>query len=106
MAYLYDIRERSIAAVKQGSSNQAVFDMFGIDRKTLYNLLRKVDLGTNYRSVRTRIMDKAALAAHVRDYPDALLRERAAHFGVSVHSVWVALWTLRMTKKNDSLSGK
>jgi transposase len=46
-----------------------------------------------------RKLDKAALAAHVRDYPDALLRERAAHFGVHINAIWTALKKLKVTKK-------
>ncbi len=39
-------------------------------------------------------MDKAALAAHVRDFPEALLRERAAYFGVTnaVIEAGLATW--------------
>jgi hypothetical protein len=40
-------------------------------------------------------LDKAALAAHVRDFPDALLKERAAHFGVHINAIWVALKSKR-----------
>jgi hypothetical protein len=39
----------------------------------------------------------------VRDFPDALLRERTAHFGVSVNAIWVAMKTLKITKKNDKI---
>ncbi len=39
----------------------------------------------------------------VRDFPDALLRERAAHFGVTINAIWVALKKLAITKKNDQI---
>jgi hypothetical protein len=49
-------------------------------------------------------LDKAALAAHVRDFPEALLRERAAHFGVTINAIWVALKKLAISKKTTRYS--
>lgn len=51
--------------------------------------------------IRRRKLCKTALSAHVRDHPDALLRERAEHFGVAHQSIWVALKALKISKKND-----
>jgi len=39
------------------------------------------------------------LRAHVRDYPDALLRERTAHFGVRINAIDVALKAMKLTHK-------
>ena len=50
-----------------------------------------------------RDRDKQELAEHVRAHPDMLLRERAAHFGVRVNAIWVALKRLRIAKKNEAL---
>jgi transposase len=104
MAYSIDMRDRAVVAVKQGHSRQAVCDMLGIVCKTLYNWLRAEDLEPCYRKSRRHKLDKAALAAHVRDFPDSLLRERAAYFGVRYQSIWVALQKLGITKKNNMLS--
>jgi hypothetical protein len=48
---------------------------------------------------RQRKLDKEALRAHVRDNPDAILRERAAHFGVRVSSMGWALQRMKLTRK-------
>lgn len=37
---------------------------------------------------RHRKVDKTMLARHVQENPDALLRERAAHFGISINAIW------------------
>ncbi|MEI2769441.1 MAG: IS630 transposase-related protein [Candidatus Competibacter sp.] len=64
------------------------------------NWLAREDLQPRQRGVpRRRKLDKAALRAHVRAYPEALLRERAAHFGVCYNAVWRALKTLKITPK-------
>jgi transposase len=103
MTYSVDLRERAISFVKQGGNKAEAARIFGIKRQTLYNWLGSQDLHPKQHGTRRRKLDKAALAAHVRDYPDALLRERAAHFGVRVNAIWVALRQLNIHKKNDAL---
>lgn len=80
--------------------------IFGIERKTIYNWFRRKDLSPTPAKTRKRKLDKAALAAHVRKHPDALLRERAAHFGVRINSIWFALRRMEVYKKNDFLRAK
>ncbi len=103
MTYSVDLRERAIGFVKQGGNKADAARIFGINRQTLYNWLSAPDIQPKRCGPRSRKLDKVALAAHVRDYPDALLRERAEHFGVHVNAIWVALRTLDMRKKNDAL---
>ena len=103
MTYSLDLRERAISFVKQGGSKSEAARVFGIKRQTLYNWLEAKDLAPKRCGSRRRKLDKAALAAHVRAYPDAILRERAAHFGVRINSIWVALGKLNISKKNDAL---
>jgi len=57
------------------------------------------DLAPRKHGARRRKLDKKALARHVDQYPDALLRERAAHFGVHINAVWVALRKEKIVKK-------
>ena len=49
-----------------------------------------------------RKLDKAALAAHVRDFRDTLLRDRATHFGLIINAILVALKTLLINKKTTN----
>lgn len=103
MTYSLDLRERAINFVKQGGSKAEAALVFGINRQTLYNWFSAKDLAPKRCGPRRRKLDKAALAAHVLAYPDAILRERAAHFGVRVNAIWVALQKMGIRKKNDSL---
>jgi hypothetical protein len=49
----------------------------------------------------------AALAQHVAQYNDMYLAERAAHFGMSINGIWMALKRLDTTrKKNVAVHGK
>ena len=106
MTYSIDLRERAIDFVNRGGSKVEAARIFGINRQTLYHWLHASDLSPKRHGPRRRKLDKVALAAHVRDFPDALLRERAAHFGVHVNAVWVALRALRVSKKNDEILPK
>jgi len=100
-----DMRACAIRFVNEGGSKAEAARVFGINRQTLYHWLAAKDLSPQERRPRHRKLDKAALAAHVRAYPDALLRERAEHFGVHVNAVWVALRRLDIRKKNDAVRG-
>ncbi len=50
---------------------------------------------------RHRKIDKQALREHVEEYPDLLLRERAAHFGVHLSSMGRALKKMKIGKKKN-----
>jgi hypothetical protein len=65
--------------------------------------LARKDLPPQQKGVpRQRKLDKEALRAQVRDYPDRLIRERAAHLGVYPHAISVALKALQLTRKKDA----
>lgn len=105
MTYSVDLRERAVTYVRSGGLRSEACRLYSIDRKTLYNWLGANDLHPRVCGPRQRKLDKAALAAHVRCHPDALLRERAAEFGVSSVAIFKALRRLHVTKKNDALRG-
>jgi len=101
MSYSVDLRERVVSYVRNGGSRTQAARLFEVGRTTLYRWLSAPDLHPKPAKERKRKLDKALLAAHVRDFPDALLRERAAHFGVTINAIWLALKKLSVTKKND-----
>ena len=65
----------------------------------MYDWLQRESLEPKKPSGRKRKLLKEALAADVRERPDALLRERAAHFKVGINTVWVALQQMNISKK-------
>ena len=103
MTYSIDLRERAVSYVRSGGSQAEASQIFGVTTRTLYGWLRREDLSPKRCSQRRRKLDKDAFAAHVQAYPDALLRERAAAFGVSNVAIFKALRRMRFTKKNDAL---
>ena len=100
MTYSLDMRTRAVGYVRSGGLRKEACRIFKIDPKTLYNWLRRDDLSPKVCGPRRRKLDKVALRDHVRDYPDALLRERASHFHVSEVAIWKALKQMNIVKKN------
>ena len=101
MTYSVDLRKRAVAYVRSGGSQADASRIFKVTSRSIYNWLQRDELSPKPHGSRCRKLDKQALADHVRDFPDALLRERAAHFNVSVPSVWAALRKMNIVKKND-----
>ena len=106
MSYSIDLRRRVVEFVKQGGAKTEAARVFNISRVTIYDWLQRSDLAPKARGPCDRKLKKDELAAHVRAYPDAFLRERAAHFGVRTSTIWAALQKLGMRKKNDPLHGE
>lgn len=56
---------------------------------------------------RKRKLDWEALLRHIQEFLDALLRERAQHFGVRESAIWYANHQMKLTRKKrcDPLKG-
>ena len=108
MTYPIELRERAVRYVQEVGFRTEACQIFKISRKTLYKWLRSDSLEPkDLRGIRRRRkLCKDALAKHVDRYPEMLLRERAAHFGVGINTVWVACKVLKMSKKNDTVCGE
>src|SRR5215470_6552220 len=95
-----DLRKKVVAFVENGGSQAEAARRFDISLWCVRDWLARQDLQPQQQGVpRLRKLDKEALRAHVRDYPDALIWERAVHFGVYPNAVWVALQALKLTHK-------
>lgn len=103
MSYDIDLRDRVIAFVKNGGQKTEAALIFKVGRRTIYHWLARTELAPTVRRSHDRKLKKDELIAHVQTFPDALLRERAQHFGVRTSTVWAALQKLKICKKNDSL---
>lgn len=102
MSYSLDLRSQAVKFVRAGGSRTEASRVYGISRKTLYHWLRRTDLSPAPRRIRQGKIDKNKLVSHVQANPDALLRERAAAFGVTPSGMWRALRTLNIRKKGSS----
>ena len=101
MTYSTDFRRRVIARVQSGDSKSAACRLFGISRSTLHSWLGRPDLSPSQGGPRRRKLDRHAFGRHVSEHPDALQRERAAHFKVSVGSIRHALGRMGATRKKN-----
>lgn len=101
MTYSLDIRSRVVDYVAQGGSKSSASRIFKVGRQTIYNWLNSEDLHPKKHGSRRRKIDKEALLADVKNYPDSYLHERAARFGVSKVAIFKALKKLNIVKKND-----
>jgi len=103
MDYSIDLRKSVVSFISKGGSQTEASATFGVSRKTIYNWLNRPNLSPTVRLHRKRKLDKSALSDHIRDYPDALLRERAVHFNVSSTAIWKSLRRMNIVKKNDEI---
>jgi transposase len=105
MSYSVDLRERVLAFIEAGGTKYEASDVFGVGRATIYRWLSSDSLTAKPRQTRRRVIDKAALKAHVMSHPDVLLRERALEFSVTPSGLWRAMRAQGLRKKNDAVRG-
>ena len=100
MTYSVDFRKKVVAFVHNGGGQAEAARHFDISLWCVRDWLARKDLAPRQKGVpRHRKLDKEAVRAHVRDDPDALLRERAQHFGVRISSIGWALQQMKLTRK-------
>jgi len=104
MTYSVDLRSRVVAFVQDGGSKAEAARRFDVCRPCVYDWLKRGSLEPKRHGPRKRKLDRQALARHIQEHPDLLLRERAAHFGVRMYSIQYACQQLRIShKKNAAL---
>jgi len=103
MSYSIDLRKRVIDFVKQGGQKTEAARIFNVGRRTVHRWLLRPELAPSKRVSNGYKLKKDALQAHVDTFPDALLRERAVHFGVRLTTVSAALKKMGIRKKNAAL---
>ncbi len=104
MAYSLDLRKRVVGFVENGGSKAEASRRFGVSLWCVDDWFKRDDLAPRLSSVRNRKIDREALRRHVQQNPDALLRERAEHFGVRVSAIWYQMHKMKLThKKSDAL---
>ncbi len=80
---------------------------FGVSLWCVRDWLARPNLEPQQKDVpRQRKLDKDKLRLHVRDNPEATLRERASYFGVRINSMGWALHRLKLTHKKRRSSTK
>jgi len=107
-AYALDLRERVVKFLNAGGSKVEAARRFDLGRRTVYRYLaaaQKGALDPKKSWGHWRKLDPKKLHAHVKQHPDATLKELQKVFGVSHHAVWVRLGQLGFTlKKTHKIS--
>ena len=101
MTYPLSFRQKVVSHIKKGKSKREAARLFQISPDTLHRRLRSDDLKPKPHSLRQRKLCRKALKEHVELYPDAILRERAVHFGVHINAIWFALRSMGYRKKKN-----
>lgn len=101
MRYSNDLRKRALDFISSGGSQSAAAARYQVTRRTLYNWLNAPDSFAYVKpGPRTpRKLDWEALRQYVAEYPDLMLKEYAAHFGVSVNGIFHACKRLGLSYK-------
>jgi transposase len=102
MAYSLDLRERVMARVNNGHSVEETAALFQVGASTIYRWRHRPSLERTVVTQRRRKLDPVALRQHVRDDPDARLKDRAQDFGVHPSAIGFALKRHRITVKKNS----
>jgi transposase len=108
MSYSLDLRERVIEFVQSGGSKSEASRRFSIGRQTIYHWLSLPSLApVKLVRRRKRKLDWEGLRRDVDERPDAMLKERAAKFGVRISSIEYACKEMGIShKKNTALQRK
>ena len=85
--------------VRSGGSKAEAARRYEVSEATVYSWLNRPDLRPTVGKRRRRKLDWPAVAAHVKQYPEARLIDRAEHFGVTISSMHYALKQMKITRK-------
>ena len=97
MAYSLDLRQRVIDRVNQGHSVEETSELFQVSPATIYRWRQRPSLERTVVTQRRRKLDPVALRQHVRQHPEARLKDRAKIFGVHPSAMGHALKRHRIT---------
>jgi transposase len=101
-AYALDLRERVVKFIQGGGSKAEAARRFAVARSSVYRYLAAAQKGALPPKTswgKWRKLDPQELSAHVKQHPDATLKELQTVLGVSHHAVWVRLGQLGFTLK-------
>ena len=107
MTYSIALRKRVLSFVSGGGSKLEAARRFEISVWCVNDWCTREDLGPKPHGRRHRKLDWDALNQHIKEHPDAVLRERAARFDVHINAIWYACQELGLShKKNLPLQRK
>lgn len=107
MTYSIDLRKRVVEFVQNGGSKAQASRQYKVSLWCVNNWCKRCDLSPQQQKGRKRKLDWEAVSRHIKEHPDALLRERAEHFKVNTNAIWYACRQMKLSrKKNSSIQRK
>ena len=98
MSYSEHFRKKILAKLEEGYSIRAVALQFEIDKNTIVNWKKRIEVKRT-RPRKPSKIDDQALRDDVEKYPDDYQYERAQRFGCGTSSIGDALRRLKITVK-------
>ena len=108
MAYSEDLRERVLAYLSEGHTQENARKVFKVGRSTMRRWKKQLNeqghlknkpLNRSFRKI-----DPEKLATYIKEQPDAYLREMAEIFNCTLEAVRQALKKLKITRKKRQKS--
>jgi transposase len=104
MAYSEDLRQRVLSFVARGGGKAEAARCFEVSLRTVFLWLGQ---GAAHQPGKpgpttSRKFSREELAAMVKKQPDLLLKELAAHFGVSLNAIRHALTQMGISRKKNT----
>jgi transposase len=106
MTYSTDLRKQVVEFVTNGGTKAKVSRQYQVSIWCVNDWCKRDDLTSQPQNGRKRKLDRSALSRHIQKYSDALLRERAQHFGVHTNAIWYASRKMKLTRKKVRTSLK
>lgn len=102
MTYSLEFRQKVfVTKEKFQLTFQETSERFDIPMRTIFRWRRQLEPCSQRNKPATKV-DMEKLAQHVKDYPDAYLRERAEELGVTFQAIHCALKRLKISYKKMS----
>ena len=101
MTYRVDLRKRVVDFVAAGGSKAEASRRYQVSLWCVNNWCQRKNLIPAPQLGRKRKLDWKAVAQHIQENPDALLRERAQHFGVHTSAIGYAQKQMKLTRKKN-----
>jgi transposase len=104
MTHSIDLRKRVVEFVQNSGSKAEAARRYKVSLWCVNDWCKRDDLTPQPQLGRKRKLDWEALSRHIQENPDALIRERAQHFGVHNNAIWYAKSQMKLTRKKKLLN--
>lgn len=102
MTYSVDLRKRVVDFVAAGGSKAEASRRYKVSIWCVNDWCKRKNLTPSPQLGRKRKLDWKAVAQHIQENPDALLRERAQYFGVHTSAIGYAQKQMKLTRKKNA----